>query len=137
MQSNQEPTLSNAFRANSPVPIPFQADENRRVKSPEFHKKQSPNEPLIYQPHWITGGAKHPGLIVETPGLANVAPPPITYQPQLPHSLSDLGFISAFQFERVIYAGAAHESRLAEREQEREFPSATARALERPRRLPE
>ena len=112
MQSNQEPTLSNAFRANTLAPMPIQADQNRSVKPPEFHKKPMPNEPLIYQPHWITGGAKHPGLVVETPGLANVAPPPITYRPTLPHSLSDLGFISAFQFERVIYAGVAHESRL-------------------------
>lgn len=112
MQINQEPTLSNVFRADSLVRLPIPADENYVQKPPEFHKKQTPNEPLIYQPHWITGGAKHPGLIVETPGLANVAPPPITYRPHLPHSLSNLGFISAFQFERVIYAGAAHESRL-------------------------
>jgi hypothetical protein len=112
MQTNQEPTHANAFRANIPVPIPIQIDEKQSPQTQEFHKKQSPNEPLIYQPHWITGGAKHPGLIVETPGLANVAPPPITYQPKLPHSLSDLGLISSFQFERVIYAGQAHDSRL-------------------------
>lgn len=113
MQTNQEPTLANVLRANSLVPMPIQADKTIVQKPPELHKKQPLNEPLIYQPHWITGGAKHPGLIVETPGLANVAPPPIIYRPVLPHSLSDLGLISTFQFERVIYAGVAHEQRLA------------------------
>ncbi len=112
MQTIQEPTLANAFRANIPVPTQIQADTKQNQQTHNFLKRQTQNEPLIYQPHWILGGAKHPGLIVETPGLANVAPPPITYRPQLPHSLSDLGFISAFQFERVIYAGIAHESRL-------------------------
>ncbi len=112
MQTNQEPTLANAFRANTLAQMPIQAETKQNPQPQELIKKQSPNEPLIYQPHWITGGAKHPGLIVETPGLANVAPPPITYRPTLPHSLTDLGFISAFQFERVIYAGVAHESRL-------------------------
>lgn len=70
------------------------------------------NEPLVYHPHWIRGGAKHPGLIVETHGLANVAPPPITYRPHLPRRLNDLALVSSFQFERVIYAGQAHEQRL-------------------------
>ena len=110
MQTIQEPTRPNAFRANSAVPV--SADEKQLSPTQDLLKKQSPNEPLIYQPHWITGGAKHPGLIVETPGLANVAPPPIIYRPTLPRELSELGFISAVQFERVIYAGQAHESRL-------------------------
>ena len=113
MQTNQEPTPANAFRTNSQVLMPIQAEQNRSPKPPEFHKKQPLNEPLIYQPHWITGGAKHPGLIVETPGLANVAPPPIAYRPHLPHRLNDFSLISAFQFERVIYAGQAHNQRLA------------------------
>ena len=81
MQTNQEPTHANAFRANLSVPMPIQAVEKQNLQKQAFSKKQSQNEPLIYQPHWILGGAKHPGLIVETPGLANVAPPPITYRP--------------------------------------------------------
>lgn len=70
------------------------------------------NEPLIYVPHYLRGGAKHPGLIVETPGLANVAPPPIVYRPHLPQNLSGQGLVSQFQFERIIYAGQAHRQRL-------------------------
>ena len=113
MQTNQSPTQPNAFRVNIPVPFPLPPNEKQNPKTADLNRKQQSNEPLIYQPHWITGGAKHPGLIVETPGLANVAPPPIIYQPMLPHSLSDFGFISSFQFERVIFAGQAHEQRLA------------------------
>jgi hypothetical protein len=79
------------------------------------------NEPLIYEPHWISGGMKHPGLIVETPGLANVAPPPITYRPHLPNGLNNHGLISGVQFERIIYAGQAHEQRLANGAQGRHF----------------
>lgn len=75
-------------------------------------KKERKPEPLVYAPHYISGGAKHPGLIVETSGLANVAPPPITYRPHLAHELSDKGLLSAIQIERVIYAGQAHNQRL-------------------------
>ena len=75
MQTNHEPTLANAFRANIPVPMTNQVNDKQSPQTQDFHKKQTQNEPLIYQPHWIQGGAKHPGLIVETPRLANVAPP--------------------------------------------------------------
>ncbi|NJM52096.1 MAG: hypothetical protein HC846_01105 [Blastocatellia bacterium] len=109
MQTNLSQAQNPAFDAMNYTPI------TTTVK-PEIEgeiRKTSVNEPLIYEPHWITGGAKHPGLIVETPGLANVAPPPITYRPSLPHRLNNLGLISEVQFERVIYAGQAHEQRLA------------------------
>jgi hypothetical protein len=74
--------------------------------------KNGKNESALYTPHWIVGGAKHPGLILETPGLGCVTPPPITYRPHLPRNLSEESLISAFQFERIIYAGQAHEQRL-------------------------
>ena len=98
-------TANYALAVDAPTEIQ-EAEINRGVR------KTSENEPLKYQPHWITGGAKHPGLIVETPGLANVVPPPISYRPTLPKNLSEESLISAFQFERVIYAGQAHEQRL-------------------------
>ena len=53
------------------------------------------------------------GLIVKTFGLANVAPPPITYRPHLPHELNAKNLVSEIQFERVIYAGQAHTQRLS------------------------
>lgn len=102
-----------AFEAANYAPAAVAPTENQEAGISRGSSKASENEPLKYQPHWITGGAKHPGLIVETPGLANVAPPPITYRPSLPHRLNNLGLISAVQFERVIYAGQAHEQRLA------------------------
>lgn len=72
------------------------------------NKRKAANEPLIYAPHYLEGGAKHPGVIVETSGLANVAPPPITYRPVLPEKLNETAALSEIQFERVIYAGQAH-----------------------------
>lgn len=69
--------------------------------------------PLDYVPHYVTGGSDHPGVIVETPGLANVAPPPISYRPHLPKELTVDGRLSRMQLERIIYAGQAHEQRLA------------------------
>src|SRR5689334_21898243 len=103
MQTNQGTITEKGNQMLAPRP-----SSNETVEG----KSQNATEPLIYQPHWILGGAKHPGLIVETPGLANVAPPPITYQPNLPHQLNDQGLISSFQFERVIYTGQAHQQRL-------------------------
>lgn len=70
-------------------------------------------QPLEYIPHYVTGGSDHPGNIVETPGLANVAPPAITYRPRLPIELTVDGRLSRMQLERIIYAGQAHEQRLA------------------------
>jgi len=69
-------------------------------------------QPQAYVPHHILGGAPHPGVIVETPGLANVEPPSITYRPHLPNELSVSGKLSAMQVERIIYAGQAHRQRL-------------------------
>ena len=68
----------------------------------------------IYSPRYVFGGSPHPGVIVEPPGLANVEPPPIRYRPRLPKYLSDTGKLSAMQLERIIYAGQAHEQRLAD-----------------------
>ena len=69
---------------------------------------------LVYTPRNVVGGASHPGVIVETPGLANVEPPPITYRPYLPKELSISGKLSTMQIERIIYAGQAHGQRLAD-----------------------
>lgn len=68
----------------------------------------------VYSPRYISGGSTHPGVIVEPPGLANVEPPPIRYRPCLPKYLSETGKLSAMQVERIIYAGQAHEQRLAD-----------------------
>jgi P-loop containing NTP hydrolase pore-1/C-terminal domain on Strawberry notch homologue len=95
------------------VPIPVYLKNHEPETEQLLDKIELKNEPKIYTPHWIEGGAKHPGLIVETAGLANVSPPPITYRPRLPKSLSDNGILSSFQIERVIYAGQAHGQRLS------------------------
>lgn len=57
----------------------------------------------LYECHHLTGGAKHPGRIVETPGLANIKPPRPTYRPRLPKKLIENGGeISGIQLERII-----------------------------------
>jgi len=95
---------------NTPIntgPSPWPEDEQSTSES------ETEKQPLEYIPHYVTGGADHPGVIVETPGLANVAPPPIYSQPHLPKELSADGRLSRMQLERIIYAGQAHEQRLA------------------------
>ena len=62
----------------------------------------------LYRCYHLTGGAKHPGRIVETPGLANIKPPRPVYRPYLPKELIESGKISEIQLERIIYAGQAH-----------------------------
>lgn len=77
-------------------------------------------EENLYESCHLTGGADHPGRIVETPGLANIKPPRPTHRPHLPRKLIETGGgISAIQLERIIYAGQAHAQRL---------PESTARA---------
>jgi len=93
-------------------PDALRANGNEICPNPSYPENEpvrdGKNESALYTPHWIVGGAKHPGLIAETPGLACVAPP-ITYRPNLPRNLSEESLISAFQFVRIIYVGQAHE----------------------------
>ncbi len=65
-------------------------------------------EENLYTCHHLTGGAKHPGRIVETPGLASIKPPRPIYRPYLPKELIETGKISEIQLERIIYAGQSH-----------------------------
>lgn len=78
------------------------------------HHPQPDLDINIYSPRFITGGSPHPGVIVEPPGLANVEPPQLRYRPRLPKYLSETGKLSAMQLERIIYAGQAHDQRLAD-----------------------
>lgn len=70
------------------------------------------NSENLYRCFHLTGGSKHPGRIVETPGLANIKPPRPVYRPNLPKELIESGKISEIQLERIIYAGQSHQSRL-------------------------
>ena len=65
-----------------------------------------------YYCHHLTGGAAHPGLIVETCGLANIKPPRPDYRPVLPLEMIETGKFSLFQLERIVYAGKSHETRM-------------------------
>lgn len=92
----------------------FAGDGSAATAPAEAGVRDTSAQPQAYIPHYILGGACHPGVIVETPGLANVEPPPITYRPHLPKELCTSGKLSAMQLERVIYAGQAHGQRLAD-----------------------
>jgi hypothetical protein len=96
-------SVSPAAAAATATTVPAQADD-----------PNTESQILAYTPRYVVGGAAHPGVIVEPPGLANVEPPPIHYRPSLPKELSETGKLSAMQFERIIYAGQAHGQRLAD-----------------------
>ncbi|HRH44048.1 MAG TPA: strawberry notch family protein [Pyrinomonadaceae bacterium] len=71
-----------------------------------------PFEENLYGCAYLKGGATHPGVIVETAGLANIKPPRPTYRPKLPVEIIISGKISEIQLERIIYAGQAHAQKL-------------------------
>ncbi len=89
------------------------------VAGSQIANKETTFEENLYECAFLTGGATHPGVIVETAGLANIKPPPPTYRPRLPVELITDGKISEIQLERIIYAGQAHTQIL---------PFSTARA---------
>ncbi|MBA2378190.1 MAG: strawberry notch family protein [Blastocatellia bacterium] len=93
----------------SGITAPFSGSES---DAKQHDVRDASAQPQVYVPHHIVGGSPHPGVIVETPGLANVEPPPVTYRPHLPKELCVSGKLSAMQLERVIYAGQAHQQRL-------------------------
>lgn len=78
----------------------------------ESSAKQNAGDENLYICQHLTGGAKHPGIIVETAGLANIKPPRPVYRPRLPLELTTSGKISEIQLERIIYTGQAHEQSL-------------------------
>lgn len=85
----------------------------------DIHEERSKTSENLYFCHHLTGGATHPGIIVETAGLANIKPPRPVHRPRLPVELITSGKISQIQLERIIYAGQAHAQFL---------PESTARA---------
>lgn len=78
----------------------------------EIYEESNNQNETHYLCHHLTGGAAHPGIIVETAGLANIKPPHPLYRPCLPLELITSGKISQIQLERIIYAGQAHTQRL-------------------------
>ncbi len=109
--------MDTSFAAALPMPQSFAVGNGFPQVPPngdDSGKETEPDrQPLEYIPHYVTGGSDHPGNVVETPGLANVSPPAITYRPLLPRELAMDGRLSRMQVERIIYAGQAHEQRLA------------------------
>ncbi|MGD9560846.1 MAG: strawberry notch family protein [Pyrinomonadaceae bacterium] len=93
---------------------PFSATAAATVSVLEAPEPETTDRILAYAPRFVIGGAVHPGVIIEPPGLANVEPPPITYRPHLPKDLCTEAKLSSMQIERIIYAGQAHEQRLAD-----------------------
>ena len=80
--------------------------------SEEMSAKQNAGNESLYFCQHLTDGAKHPGIIIETAGLASIKPSRPTYRPRLPVEVLTSGKISEIQLERIIYARQAHESRL-------------------------
>ena len=81
--------------------MPF-SDAPEATASAEASEPDTTGHILAYAPRFVVGGSQHPGVIVETPGLANVEPPPITYRPHLPCELALDGKLSGMQLERII-----------------------------------
>lgn len=88
--------------------IETSATQNTEITNAKFDGHPSGTEENLYVCRHLTGGAKHPGKIVETPGLANIKPPRPTHRPRIPKNLIESGAVSEIQFERIIYAGQAH-----------------------------
>ncbi|RIJ88488.1 MAG: hypothetical protein DCC44_13035, partial [Acidobacteria bacterium] len=103
--------MLSSYQQSAGTAAPFSATAAATVPV-EASEPDTTDRMLAYAPRFVVGGAAHPGVIVEPPGLANVEPPSINYRPSLPKELSETGKLSAMQFERIIYAGQAHEQRL-------------------------
>ena len=102
-----------SYQQSAGPAAPFSATAAVTV-SVETSEPDTTDQVFAYAPRFVVGGSQHPGVIVETPGLANVEPPPITYRPHLPCELALDGKLSGMQLERIIYAGQAHQQRLSD-----------------------
>ncbi len=76
-------------------------------------RRQRDGEDFVqYRPTKFKGGVEHPAFIVEASSMAAVAPPDMTYTPQIDPSIVRDGLLSDLQYESVVYAGQRHEQRL-------------------------
>ena len=92
--------------------VPQDKEIKEKTTSEDVNSEQLVDQEHLYLCHHLRGGATHPGVIVETAGLANIKPPRPIYRPRLPLELITSGKISEIQLERIIYAGQAHTQRL-------------------------
>ena len=105
--------MLSSYQEAAGIAAPFSA-MSAAAAPVEISEPDTATQVIAYTPRFLIGGAPHPGVIVEPPGLANVEPPPITYHPHLPTELCTSGKLSAMQIERIIYAGQAHGQKLAD-----------------------
>lgn len=104
-------------KQNAPLVLGMQPGIEETVvlnEGEEVSAKHNAGDENLYFCQHLTGGASHPGIIVETAGLANIKPPRPVYRPRLSVELVRGGKISQIQLERIIYAGQAHRQRLPE-----------------------
>ena len=84
--------------------------------SPNLHATLSPlPKPQICHREFLFVakiGCRHPDTVVETSSLASVEPVDIHYKLQIPEHIIDCGYLSALQFETIIYASQKHETYL-------------------------
>ncbi len=81
------PNVQMGEKQNAPFVSEFQSgiEESAVLNaSEELSAKQNAGDENLYFCQHLTGGAKHPGIIVETAGLANIKPPRPVYRPRLP-----------------------------------------------------
>ena len=57
----------------------------------EIYEESNTGNENLYFCHHLTGGATHPGIIIETAGLANIRPPRPVHRPRLPINLITSG----------------------------------------------
>ena len=71
-------------------------------------------EDYVPQKLKIEGAQKHPTPLVQSAAMAAIEPPNPTYSPNLPKRLVTSGNLSRAQLETIVYAGQAHEQKLAD-----------------------
>jgi hypothetical protein len=100
------PAPPSTTTVNISVPIPA---ENETTSSTVDNDSEELDAHFVpYVSARLVGGCEHPAPLVETPAMAAVTPPAITYRPCLHPSLITEGILSNPQLERVCYAGQRH-----------------------------
>lgn len=90
--------------------------EAAHIERAETGKEEASDEIFSeYTPQKVAvkGAKPHPTPLVESSSMRAVKAPDPTYKPKIPKSLLESGALSLPQFETTVYAGQAHEAKMA------------------------
>ena len=113
LESKPKPQLHPSKKSAIPAPVTLSEGIELTYTTQDWTGSEREISDGLYETYepqsvLITEGTEHPSPLVQSAAMASVAPPKLTYRPQLPQRLIGENILSTAQLESVIYAGESY-----------------------------